>query len=248
MRSSLVLAVVIFLLSPVAFADSYLVSISSTVETTMVSPDDNFWGTYSTASPGPVAVDFTSGTATLAGSSFSLASGSVITSANVYLVLSSTPTAGASTGFIAPDGFPPPDPSEPVGPAPTFGSGTFSVAGTDFYLCVAGGTCPLFDSGGSYDLGDIAAFSGNEVATGALGLTMLLSGEIQTEIGASGGSNWGGYVDATGTVDLPYTVEIEGNYTPAVTPEPSSIVLLGTGMLAGVGLVARRRLGVAGRE
>lgn len=255
MRNSVVLAVVIFLLSPVAFADSFLFSSSSTIETTMVSPDDNYWGVYSTASPGPVLVDFTYGTATLAGTSFSLAPGSTITSATVFLILSSTPTVGTSTGFAAPEvPFPPPDQSEPVGAAPTFGSGTFSVAGTDFTLCVVGGACPLFGSGGTYDLGDIATITGNDSATGNEVLTgdldLFLSADVGTLVGAEGGSNWAGYVDATGTMDLPYTIEIEGTYTPApaVTPEPSSIFLLGTAMLAGVGLVLRRRLGVAGSE
>jgi hypothetical protein len=243
MRNSVVLAAVIFLLCPAAFADSFLFSLSSTTETTMVSPDDNFWGTYSTASPGPVTVDFTYGTATVPGFSFSLAPGSTITSATVFLLLPTTETPGTSTGFVAPEApFPPPDPSEPS-TAPTFGSGTFSVAGTDFgTIGVAGSSCIGFGSGGTFDLCNIATIGGDEVSSGILDLTMLLPSEVETHVSAtSPGSNWAGYVDATGTVDLPYTIEVEGTYTPAVTPEPSSIFLLGTAMLAGVGLVSRRR-------
>jgi hypothetical protein len=58
---------------------------------------------------------------------------------------------------------------------------------------------------------------------------------------ATPGYNWSGYIDAAGSVDLDYRLVVDVEYvTPeSVTPEPSSLLLLGTGILALAGAMFR---------
>jgi PEP-CTERM motif len=58
---------------------------------------------------------------------------------------------------------------------------------------------------------------------------------------ATPGYNWSGYIGAAGSVDLDYTLVVDVNYITPV-PEPSSLFLLGTGILALAGVMLRNTL------
>jgi PEP-CTERM motif len=58
---------------------------------------------------------------------------------------------------------------------------------------------------------------------------------------ATPGYNWSGYIGATGSVDLDYRLVVDVDYITPV-PEPSSLLLLGTGILALAGVMLRNTL------
>jgi hypothetical protein len=58
---------------------------------------------------------------------------------------------------------------------------------------------------------------------------------------ATPGYNWAGYIGAAGSVDLDYTIVVDVDYITPV-PEPSSLLLLVTGILALAGVMLRNTL------
>ena len=54
------------------------------------------------------------------------------------------------------------------------------------------------------------------------------------------GYNWDGYIGGEGQADIPYSIQVDVNYTPV--PEPPGFVLLATAMIGLVGVVGRKLL------
>ena len=228
-------AVFALLVIPAARADSFTFSVSGSTEIYFTSPNDNYWGYYTTGfdqtgttTELEVEAPFVSETLDLANQSFFLPAGSTITSASIELVLPTTTLNGTSVASnVTSEHLPPPNPSDPTQIAPTFvDPGTATL--TSFYqvngISVGSGLVDLTD--------ELPIISGNQISTGALSLNLVGASGFMEETVATQGFNYSGYVTATGQVSLPYTLEVVGTYTPAATPEPSAVVLLGTGMLA----------------
>jgi PEP-CTERM motif len=226
--------------SAAAFADSIQLTINSSVEELIANNDNNnLEGIYSTP-PDSVGSQTTVNTTTptfsnspFANIMFSLPAGSIVTSATLDLIVPSTVLNGVSTPFIDTfNTFTQPDPFNTVHIAPTLDTvGTSHVK--VFGLLLGTSTQDLFGmaDGNStiYDLSNFLVVSGNDIASSDLENIRLdvLSG-ISATIGRQG-YNWAGYVGGSGEAEIPYTTTLDVTYT--VTPEPSSLLLLATGVL-----------------
>jgi PEP-CTERM motif-containing protein len=225
MRNSWILAPALLLtFVPTALADSILLSISTSAVATISSPNDNYYGQYYNVPSLPYFLDYPSAccatSVPFSNISLFVPAGSTITSAVLSIILPTTELQG--TGYIVPEGQfkDAEDPSLP------------SVAPTD-------GT-----SGTSEILLGTAVFvpqptiNGDEVSTDIQDLTFTYGGRIEGGF-ADPGSNWAGYVGGEGQVVIPYTVELDVEYSPV--PEPSTIALLGTGLLTAFGVTRRKK-------
>ncbi len=194
--------------------------------TNIGSPNDNFWGTYSTADgivhPASLgdnairSIDFP-------GISLTIPTGDVVTSATVKVsALSDEITA---SGHLFPvQSYVPPDPDSPSGAAPTFNANGYANV-TAYYDPINGFLLPIIN--------------GSEVSIGDQILMFDLIGSIGDTI-ETPGVNWAGYLGGSGSATIPYTVELDVTYSPV--PEPSSIVLLGSGILGLAGMARRKIL------
>lgn len=213
MRPTWLLATALFLtLGPAALADSIQVSFSSSVTANVSSPNDNYWGTYTNIAGEPFFVGHpgisTVVSVPLPTLSVLLPAGSTFLDAAVNLTV---PDEVIGTGKVVPESpFSGIDPSLPS-VAPTFTDGVANVL-TDVV-----------------PQGLIYVINGNEVSSGYSSFDLMLGGFIEPSL-ADPGSNWAGYIGGDGQVEVPYTMDLDVTYSPAV-PEPSSFVLLGTGAL-----------------
>jgi PEP-CTERM motif len=219
MRSLYVLAATILTISGLAisalpvFADSFQIKISSSTEVSGANWDnDNFecWFTSGTSPYGCVG-GWSGGT--VSSHSFSLTPGDKITQASAIFYPETsvgTGTLGIGSGSYA---HLPPDPNDPVSIPPTFGPAT-----AWFYP-------------DSSDFNPQVTFSGNHIQVDAFGVLTWywMKADIVTP-----GYNWCGFIGGESSADLPYTLEVDGEYT--VTPEPATFSLLGTALL---GLAAK---------
>lgn len=247
LTASLLTAATFFLtIAPAAFADSFQFTINSSVtENIYNTSNDNYMGIYSTPPDGwgteggvRTAAPFPQNSP-ISNISFSVPAGNVITSAELDLILPSPFVAGVAeyvdyTTF----GISPPDSSNPVHIAPTLDGGTVS-ASIDSIL-IDGGPRYGRKEGGSliFDLSNFLTVDGGNGFSNLDDLRFLGLGEIN--VGVSGGYNWAGYIGGYGQANLPYEFEVTGTYSPV--PEPSSIALLGTGLLALAGIARRKFL------
>jgi hypothetical protein len=221
MRNTWMIATAILLaVAPAAVADSIQLSVNSSVLVNFSSPYDSYWGVYISGQPYTdfPSFDFTGIFANFSSVSVFVPAGNAVTSANITVTLPPNPFQGTGINF-AETSFPTPNPGSPS-IAPTF-NGTGSTDAFVYYAPVI--FHPLI--------------SGSEVSTGDLGLYAEIQGSIHDTV-ATPGVNWNGYIGGSGQVLIPYTVELDVNYSPV--PEPSAFVLLGTGILALAG--AARRL------
>jgi hypothetical protein len=215
MRRTWVLLTAILLSASPALADSIQLLVSSSVLAKFSSPNDNYWGTYSTVAPywdypslGSVLV-----LADFASVSVFVPTGNAVTSAIINVSLPQNPIQGTGVNFAI-GSFQPPNPGG-TSIAPTFnrtGSTNVFVFPDPFIFPPPK---PII--------------SGNEVSTGDLTLPFLLSGVILDTM-TTPGVNWAGYIGGSGQVLLPYTVELDVTYAPV--PEPSTFVLIGAGIFA----------------
>jgi hypothetical protein len=111
--------------------------------------------------------------------------------------------------------------NNPISIAPTFGPGTVVTVN-------------------QLDLGQLTThFVGNQVVVDPYDvfLSMFATAGINTP-----GYNWWGYIGATATATVDYTLYVDGTYEPAAnTPEPSSFVLLGTAVLGSLYQITSRK-------
>lgn len=224
-RASLFVAVLLLTFSAIARADSLQVSVNSEFLANFDSPNDNYWGWYSTVTGPPVFANIYSFVNTTSPSfSVSLPAGSMVLGA--YVLVLGPPETLIGTGALVAEneGFEPPDPSAPS-IAPTFSG--YGESNVDVQVIPPGVFIPTID--------------GDEIDVDSQNIDFMLGGFISGSI-SDPGINWNGYVGGSGEVEIPYTLQLNVDYSP--TPEPSSIAFLGTAFLS-LAWIARRRLGRA---
>jgi len=168
---------------------------------------------------------------------FSVPTGNIITSVQLDLILPSPFVRGpAEYVDYTTRAISPPDASNPIHIAPTLDGGTVS-ASIDNVLVNGHFQLGSADAGSLiFDLSNFLTVDGSNGFSNLDDVRFLGQGAIY--VGVSGGYNWAGYIGGSGHVDLPYTLEVSGTYSPV--PEPSSIALLSTGLI-GLAGIARRK-------
>ena len=238
---SLLAATLILAVAPVALADSFQYTINSNVTEFITNTNnDSFMGIYSTAL-NPSSVITTTpyyGNTPFSNISFTLPSGRSITSAAMTLILPSTALHGDASLGIA-ESFSSPDPDDPIHIDPTLNPGISTVI-VDGLLVDS--IVPLYgySDGGftTFNLSSLLAVNGSSISSVDLdNIHLLVLGSISATINKPG-HNVNVYIGGSGQASIPYELVVSGTYSPV--PEPSGIVLLGTGLFGLAGFARRK--------
>ena len=222
MRIKLLLTIAFLLTAaPFTLADTIEVSVSSSLLVDVSSPNDNFYAYYTTAqeSLARPSIGMPQEETTFSGFSLDVPEGDVITSASITVTATTIDEGGVI--FAVPEGLPPPDLNSPS-VAPTFGNTGTSDISVNYI-----------------DYSYAPTINGNEISTGNVNLIFFLIGNIEGTV-LTPGTNWSGYIGGSAEVDIPYTMQLDATYSPV--PEPSTIALLGTGILGLAGAARRKFL------
>jgi hypothetical protein len=216
--TALLLAVV-----PVVQADSLQLSVNTSYVANLTSPSDSFYGVYLNISTQPPSLDYPSVCCFLfvpvSNVSVFAPAGSVVNHATESIVLPNESLQG--TGFVFPAGVfgGSIDPSLPS-IAPTFGTSGITQLSVD----------NVFFQGAPI-------INGDETSTNFQFVALSISGRFESGL-ADPGFNWAGYISGQGQVTVPYTIQLDVDYSPV--PEPSALALFGTGALGIVSFVRHR--------
>lgn len=253
MRNTWLLAVALLLpVAPAALADSFQFTINSSVtEFFGNTNNDNFMGIYSTP-PDAWGTQELVNTGTPGGGnspfsniSFAVPAGDIITSATMKLILLPSTVQGTANVYFTGGGrapLHPPDPWNPMSVPATLGSG-YSIVTVEGLDTVYGTRFKSFHFDGTadvFDMSNLLTIEGNELSSAEMEHILL---QVRSEILGhieSQGFNYASYMGGSGQADIPYTVEVDGTFSPV--PEPSTFTLLGTGILGLAGVVRRRSL------
>ena len=213
------------LTAPAALADSiqYTLNATAVMKINSEQGDNNFSGQYVNSPEAPYLLDYPSAccvaSISLQNASVIVPAGSVIDSAFVSITVPTGPFYGS--GYVFADGgqFGEDDPSLPS-VAPTFSTTGTSEVSLD-----------------GFSVTTLAMVEGEEVSSQFQDLSLDYYGRIESAF-LNPGSNWGGYIDGVGQVDVPYTVSLDVTYSPV--PEPSTLALFGTGILGLAGMARRK--------
>jgi hypothetical protein len=237
-------ATMLLAFAPAALANSINLTINSSVHVTADSPNDNYWGTYGTlpdafGTQGQVRANFqlygTTISTTFSNVSFLLPAGSVVTSATMNLVFPLNRVDGTGIVDIAPETLPPPD-DDASGThiLPKFGPAT-SFFNIDGVTLQQSGSNVVSD--GNF-FPNTPTITGDKISTGTWDLSFITSGGVVGPVTAQG-YDWNGYIGGNGQADIPYSVQVDVNYS--TVPEPPGFLLVATAMAIGLVAVGHRK-------